>query len=366
MRTHILTLTFFLLTVLLFGQNENPYSQFGYEAPVMPEKERPSLQNGMDRIYLINADTASIVHMLAIDPAKGSITVFDKMGLVLQIDTLNNYTMTRWLSPDPYGQFSSPYVGMGNTPNMSTDPDGGWSWIMAGAGFAVGAGAALLTGNQDDWWKWGLVGGIAGGISFNQDHLGATKFNGGYREYGGLRITFNSKLYSGIGGLLKSNWVTVANAGLRQASQGNYSQYCVYCSEESVERWLGGNRNKHDFSSLQNGGTPQDIGPGTVGDWLSAWRTNFSGNFVGGTLSPASPPNVRDVVRNMNNNQVYSVVTHEPNHPAGYDHNVLINKVQRNVKNKTYRYKLMDPNGSRTELVSYVNSVHRRHVILRR
>src|SRR5690606_39611578 len=31
----------------------------------------------------------------------------------------------RWLWPDPYGQFASPYVGMGNVPNMGVDPDGG-------------------------------------------------------------------------------------------------------------------------------------------------------------------------------------------------------------------------------------------------
>lgn len=32
----------------------------------------------------------------------------------------------RWLVPDPYGQFASPYVSMGNMPHMATDPDGGW------------------------------------------------------------------------------------------------------------------------------------------------------------------------------------------------------------------------------------------------
>lgn len=31
----------------------------------------------------------------------------------------------RWLSPDPYGQFASPYLAMGNMPHMGTDPDGG-------------------------------------------------------------------------------------------------------------------------------------------------------------------------------------------------------------------------------------------------
>ena len=32
----------------------------------------------------------------------------------------------RWLSPDPYGQYDSPYLGMGNNPINGTDVDGGW------------------------------------------------------------------------------------------------------------------------------------------------------------------------------------------------------------------------------------------------
>src|SRR5690606_20203008 len=43
---------------------------------------------------------------------------------------LRNYdpAIGRWLSTDPYGQYWSPYVGMGNNPVMRFDPDGGWSW----------------------------------------------------------------------------------------------------------------------------------------------------------------------------------------------------------------------------------------------
>ena len=33
----------------------------------------------------------------------------------------------RWLSVDPYGQYWSPYVGMGNDPTNQIDPDGGFS-----------------------------------------------------------------------------------------------------------------------------------------------------------------------------------------------------------------------------------------------
>ncbi|SRX52237.1 RHS repeat-associated core domain-containing protein [Aequorivita sp. CIP111184] len=31
----------------------------------------------------------------------------------------------RWLSPDPYGEFSSPYIGMANNPLKYVDIDGG-------------------------------------------------------------------------------------------------------------------------------------------------------------------------------------------------------------------------------------------------
>ena len=33
----------------------------------------------------------------------------------------------RWLSPDPYGQYNSPYVGMGNDWVNNVDPDGGFT-----------------------------------------------------------------------------------------------------------------------------------------------------------------------------------------------------------------------------------------------
>ncbi len=32
----------------------------------------------------------------------------------------------RWMSPDPYGQFHSPYLAMGNSPISGVDPDGGY------------------------------------------------------------------------------------------------------------------------------------------------------------------------------------------------------------------------------------------------
>ena len=37
-------------------------------------------------------------------------------------------TIGRWLSTDPYDQFASPYLGMGNDPVNNVGPDGGAIW----------------------------------------------------------------------------------------------------------------------------------------------------------------------------------------------------------------------------------------------
>ncbi len=40
---------------------------------------------------------------------------------------MHNSDLGRWFAPDPYGQFFSPYVSMGNNPVSGVDPDGGWA-----------------------------------------------------------------------------------------------------------------------------------------------------------------------------------------------------------------------------------------------
>src|SRR5690606_21588353 len=40
----------------------------------------------------------------------------------------------RWLTTDPYRQFFSPYVGMGNNPVRMIDPDGGFACIDQATG----------------------------------------------------------------------------------------------------------------------------------------------------------------------------------------------------------------------------------------
>lgn len=56
-----------------------------------------------------------------------------------------NHDLGRWFAPDPYGQFSSPYIAMGNDPVSSIDPDGGQS-------FSVNGGSGRLRGYRQDKW----------------------------------------------------------------------------------------------------------------------------------------------------------------------------------------------------------------------
>ncbi|EJL60664.1 RHS repeat-associated core domain-containing protein [Flavobacterium sp. CF136] len=57
----------------------------------------------------------------------------------------------RWLSPDPYGQHSSPYLGMGNNPIGTIDPDGGWEWEISARWHAFWSGGKAFQSSKGDW-----------------------------------------------------------------------------------------------------------------------------------------------------------------------------------------------------------------------
>jgi len=72
--------------------------------------------------------------------------------------------LARWTSTDPYGQFHSPYLGMGNNPVSEIDPDGGLSGAAWGAiaGTVVGGTAGYIASDGD--WGWALAGAGAGAL----------------------------------------------------------------------------------------------------------------------------------------------------------------------------------------------------------
>ncbi len=75
---------------------------------------------------------------------------------------LYNPRLGRWLSPDPYGQYVSPYLAMGNNPTNSVDPDGGFSWggalwrsVLGGHGAISKVGDEWGYNNSDEgMWQF--------------------------------------------------------------------------------------------------------------------------------------------------------------------------------------------------------------------
>jgi hypothetical protein len=101
----------------------------------------------------------------------------------------------RWLTVDPYGQYDSPYLGMGNNPVNSIDPDGGWE-TKFGA-----------------WWHSLWNGGRVGQDTKFGDYFvyKDTKFDepntvGGFREFGGQRYNNFAKDSPGVVQVYPSTW----------------------------------------------------------------------------------------------------------------------------------------------------------------
>ena len=72
----------------------------------------------------------------------------------------------RWMTTDPYSQYHSPYLAMGNDPINQIDPDGGWAGTVTGL-VVVG----VIAGFTDGWnWKSvskGALSGAAAGAMFD-------------------------------------------------------------------------------------------------------------------------------------------------------------------------------------------------------
>jgi hypothetical protein len=197
MRASILSLFFSLFSFCLFAQNENPYKEFGYEAPIMPDKEK-SLSKQIDHFIIIDADSASAIGFVLINTQKRNVAVFDRKGLILRIDTLDAYSTARWLTVDPKSQFSSPYTGMGNNPISGTDPDGGYSKFGATWRNFFSGGSGVYQSGED--------GGRAV-FGFNKD--GIAHFGEDARSFW---KSFDTSLNDDI--MRRANEVAIAQLGI--------------------------------------------------------------------------------------------------------------------------------------------------------
>ncbi|WP_136667693.1 lamin tail domain-containing protein [Flavobacterium sp. H122] len=116
----------------------------------------------------------------------------------------------RWLTPDPYGQYTSPYLGMGNDPINMIDSDGG----VAEENFGFGKMPASMSGG--DYYKPGIGFNVGSqithqGISFDQftDFIMAkavNTYNNSRAFIVGFGNAFGSNLLLGQGRTNPQNW----------------------------------------------------------------------------------------------------------------------------------------------------------------
>ena len=129
--------------------------------------------------------------------------------------------LARWTSTDPYGQFHSPYLGMGNNPVSGVDPDGGfWGMGPALSGALVGAVGGGIAGGiingKNGVWQGALLGAALGaGIGHGID--------GGFSGVGSALEGAGKSIGSFVGenaGAFAAGAASFLN-GLYQGSQNN-------------------------------------------------------------------------------------------------------------------------------------------------
>ncbi len=91
----------------------------------------------------------------------------------------------RWLTPDPYGEFYSPYLGMGNNPIINIDPNGGCIECPESGEF----GEIFIDSTGNEWHQMGENGdvfwGTTGPLEFSDYGSGAfTKVDLALNAYG--------------------------------------------------------------------------------------------------------------------------------------------------------------------------------------
>jgi RHS repeat-associated protein len=178
----------------------------------------------------------------------------------------------RWTGADPYDEYASPYVGMGNDPMNHIDPDGGDAMDDA-----FGSG---LWGTP---FGWGLIGGaataIADGLSGGNGKQAGTAFLAGFAGgFGAYYVDWNG-VGSALGGA--ANWVSDVFSPSYYWIQYNGADVITYLGRYAD---VGHSREVKDYggtSGAKNYQTPQqtnvaDGGPVPQGDYSIDLRPNFT------------------------------------------------------------------------------------------
>jgi len=140
----------------------------------------------------------------------------------------------RWLTTDPYRQYHSPYVGMGNDPVNGIDPDGGyktkWGQFLGWVGGGFKGSFTSSDNPGTPWHKYGINKSDENGLSFD---FGLN--NGGHQELMDYGYQNNETNYFNSG----SGFMRDAN---KMDKYNNFKRF---------ENWSNDINNKTSFGMIQ-------------------------------------------------------------------------------------------------------------------
>ncbi|UGU18129.1 hypothetical protein LS482_09640 [Sinomicrobium kalidii] len=259
----------------------------------------------------------------------------------------------RWLTTDPYGQYNSPYLGMGNDPMNGIDPDGGWktkfgAWLYKtfnGGGTIVGEkGNWSVAQRGDDGWDTFVSNhpngnfNTAGEIMWNSAGMrgvtgDAFSIGGGYAAniFVGADINaeftwvIRGKDASFIPNFTLGPAATIGDGGEVTASAFLSRKHYVGAVSDIKARDLGG------YSVFVEGGLTPGVG-GFVGGDVSlsptgrpTWVSVYGGVSAGAEASPLSVVNIKAGVRH-NTLLIHSNGNIYINNPVEPSKNLMIDK----------------------------------------
>ncbi len=113
--------------VYIFVSNEDPYQTDIYFDDLTITHQRSKIVAGSDYYpFGLAMENRSITRESYRYAFQGQYSEMDSVTKWNAFELrMYDPSIGRWLSPDPYGQFSSPYLAMGNNPISGADPNGG-------------------------------------------------------------------------------------------------------------------------------------------------------------------------------------------------------------------------------------------------
>ncbi|MAS87455.1 MAG: hypothetical protein CMH30_05710, partial [Micavibrio sp.] len=244
--------------------------------------------------------------------------------------------LARWTSTDPYGQYASPYLGMGNNPISGVDPDGGlaagWTSLI-GAGVGAGVGYAA-TGT----WEGALGGALIGasvGYGFGGSGSGGSaggSGNGGYFDTGQLTGYQATKSATSVAkgfdaGFAISNTISTLSTTVNAIQQGNtIRQNSTVPGSVKTNNFNISRKSKFRFSNLshsdnvevldQNGNVIMDVKSGNPN--ANETFPNQSGTYFRFSRTLTADDIFKEVGRKVT--QIQIRVTGNPSEPTKWSY----------------------------------------------